>query len=203
VAAAWCEGGGVIGRITGVLLEKHPPQVLVDVQGVAYEVDVPMSTFYQLPASGGRVTLHTHLVVREDAHLLFGFATEGERQTFRQLLKVSGIGTRTALALLSGMSVEDLYLAVANQDVGRMIKIPGIGRKTAERLLLELRDRLAAGVPGSPAVPATSPRGDALNALLALGYSEKEASAALAKLSVELGTSEAIRQALRMLSKVL
>jgi Holliday junction DNA helicase RuvA len=193
----------VIGRITGVLVEKHPPQVLVDVQGVAYELDVPMSTFYQLPASGGRVTLHTHLVVREDAHLLFGFASEGERRTFRQLLKISGIGTRTALALLSGMTVEELSQAVAGQDVARMIKIPGIGRKTAERLLLELRDKLAAGAPGAPALPAASPRDDALNALLALGYSEKEAASALARLPADLTTSEAIRQALKLLSKVL
>jgi Holliday junction DNA helicase RuvA len=193
----------VIGRITGVLLEKQPPQVLVDVQGVAYEVDVPMSTFYQLPAGGGRVTLYTHLVVREDAHLLFGFATEGERRTFRQLLKISGIGTRTALALLSGMTVDELYAAVASQDVARMIRIPGIGRKTAERLLLELRDRLAAGAPGSPTPVVASPRADALNALLALGYSEKEASAVLARQPADLGISEAIRQALRVLSKVL
>lgn len=193
----------MIGRITGILLEKQPPQVLVDVQGVAYELDVPMSTFYQLPASGGRVSLYTHLVVREDAHLLFGFASEGERRTFRQLLKISGIGTRTALALLSGMTVEELYTAVASQDVARMIKIPGIGRKTAERLLLELRDRLAGGAPGSPTLAIASPRGDALNALLALGYSEKEASAALAKLPGDLTTSDAIRQALRALSKVL
>jgi len=193
----------VIGRITGVLLEKQPPQVLVDVQGVAYEVDVPMSTFYQLPAGGGRVTLYTHLVVREDAHLLFGFATEGERRTFRQLLKISGIGTRTALALLSGMTVDELYTAVASQDVARMIRIPGIGRKTAERLLLELRDRLAAGAPGSPTPVVASPRADALNALLALGYSEKEASAVLARQPADLGTSDAIRQALRVLSKVL
>jgi Holliday junction DNA helicase RuvA len=193
----------VIGRITGVLLEKQPPQVLVDVQGVAYEVDVPMSTFYQLPAGGARVTLYTHLVVREDAHLLFGFATEGERQTFRQLLKISGIGTRTALALLSGMTVEELYAAVAGQDVARMIRIPGIGRKTAERLLLELRDRLGAGVPGSSTPAVASPRADALNALLALGYSEKEASAVLARLPADLTASDAIRQALRALSKVL
>jgi holliday junction DNA helicase RuvA len=193
----------VIGRITGVLLEKQPPLVLVDVQGVAYEIDVPMGTFYQLPASGARVTLYTHLVVREDAHLLFGFATEGERRTFRQLLKISGIGTRTALALLSGMTVEELYTAVASQDVARMIRIPGIGRKTAERLLLELRDRLAAGAAGSPAPAVASPRADALNALLALGYSEKEASAVLARLPADLGTSDAIRQALRVLSKVL
>ncbi len=193
----------MIGRITGLLLEKQPPQVLVDVQGVAYEVDVPMSTFSHLPAGGARVTLYTHLVVREDAHLLFGFATEAERQTFRQLLKISGIGTRTALALLSGMTVDELYVAVASQDVARMIRIPGIGRKTAERLLLELRDRLAAGAPGAPTAPAASARGDALNALLALGYNEKEASAALARLPAELGTAEAIRQALRALSKLL
>ena len=149
------------------------------------------------------MTLYTHLVVREDAHLLFGFATEGERRTFRQLLKISGIGTRTALALLSGMTVEELYTAVASQDVARMIRIPGIGRKTAERLLLELRDRLAAGAPGSPTPAVASPRADALNALLALGYSEKEASAVLARLPADLGTSDAIRQALRALSKVL
>jgi Holliday junction DNA helicase RuvA len=170
---------------------------------VAYEVDVPMSTFYQLPAGGARVTLYTHLVVREDAHLLFGFATEGERQTFRQLLKISGIGTRTALALLSGMTVEELYAAVAGQDVARMIRIPGIGRKTAERLLLELRDRLGAGAPGSSTPAVASPRADALNALLALGYSEKEASAVLARLPADLTASDAIRQALRALSKVL
>ncbi len=193
----------MIGRITGVLLEKHPPHVLVDVQGVAYEIDVPMSTFYQLPATGGRISLNTHLVVREDAHLLFGFATEAERQTFRLLLKISGIGTRIALALLSGMTVEDLYQAVAAQDVARLIKVPGIGRKTAERLLLELRDKLAQAPQGLAAATATSPKADALNALLALGYSDKEAASALAKLPADLGTSEAIRQALRLLSKVL
>lgn len=193
----------MIGRITGVLLEKHPPQVLVDVQGVAYEVDVPMSTFYQLPGTGGRVSLHTHLVVREDAQLLFGFATDAERQTFRLLLKITGVGTRIALALLSGMTVEELYQAVANQDVARLTRIPGIGRKTAERLLLELRDKLAAQTQGLPSAATPSPKADALNALLALGYSDKEASAALAKLPADLTTSEAIRQALRLLSKVL
>ena len=193
----------MIGRITGVLLEKHPPHVLVDVQGVAYEIDVPMSTFYQLPATGGRISLNTHLVVREDAHLLFGFATEAERQTFRLLLKISGIGTRIALALLSGMTVEDLYQAVAAQDVARLIKVPGIGRKTAERLLLELRDKLAQAPQGLAPAAVASPKADALNALLALGYSDKEAASALAKLPADLGTSEAIRQALRLLSKVL
>jgi len=193
----------MIGRITGILLEKRPPQVLVDVQGVAYEVDVPMSTFYQLPGTGGRVSLHTHLVVREDAHLLFGFATDAERQTFRLLLKITGVGTRIALALLSGMTVEELYQAVASQDVARLTKIPGIGRKTAERLLLELRDKLAAQAQGLPSTATPSPKADALNALLALGYSDKEASAALAKVPADLTTSEAIRQALRLLSKVL
>ena len=193
----------MIGRISGTILEKHPPQVLVDVQGVAYEVDVPMSTFYQLPATGARVTLHTHLIVREDAHLLFGFDTNAERQAFRQLLKISGVGARTALGVLSGMSVEELHQAVAAQDSARLIKVPGIGRKTAERLLLELRDKLlvvtGAAAPGTPA----SARGDALNGLLALGYSEKEASGALSKVEPGLSASEAIRQALKLLSKML
>jgi len=193
----------MIGRITGVILEKHPPQVLVDVQGVAYEVGVPMSTFYNLPATGTRVTLHTHLLVREDAHLLFGFSSDGERQAFRQLLRISGIGARTALAVLSGMTVDELHQAVAVQDSARLIRVPGIGRKTAERLLLELRDKLhaEAGVTLRGALP--SPRGDALNALLSLGYAEKEANAALARLPADLNTSESIRQALRLLSKVL
>jgi Holliday junction DNA helicase RuvA len=193
----------VIGRISGIILEKHPPQVVVDVQGIAYEVDVPMSTFYQLPATGARVTLHTHLLVREDAHLLFGFGSEGERQAFRQLLKISGIGARTALAVLSGMTVDELQQAVAMQDGTRLTRVPGIGRKTAERLLLELRDKLALAAGGqTPETPASS-RNDALNALLALGYSDKEAAAALAKLAPDLNTAEAIRQALKLLSKVL
>lgn len=191
----------MIGRLTGMLLEKHPPQILVDVQGVAYEVDVPMSTFYQLPATGQRVVLHTQLIVREDAHLLFGFATDAERQAFRQLVRISGVGARTALAVLSGMTVEELNQAVAAQDSARLIKVPGIGRKTAERLLLELRDKLQAGAAaGLPA--GGSARDDALNGLLALGYSEKEAAAALGRLPAELNASEAIRQALRLLSKV-
>jgi Holliday junction DNA helicase RuvA len=193
----------MIGRITGVLLEKYPPQVLVDVQGVAYEVDVPMSTFYNLPATGGRVTLHTHLLVREDAHLLYGFGSEGEREAFRQLLKVSGVGARTALAVLSGMTVDELRSAVAGQDSARLTRVPGIGRKTAERLLLELRDRLPLAAAGASVGAPASTRGDALGALLALGYSEKEAAAVLAKLPAELDTAEAIRQALRALSKVL
>jgi Holliday junction DNA helicase RuvA len=192
----------VIGRLSGTLLEKHPPLVLVDVQGVAYEVDVPMSTFYQLPATGGKVTLHTHLVVREDAHLLFGFATDGERQAFRQLIKVSGVGARTALAVLSGMTVEELRHAIAGQDSARLVKVPGIGRKTAERLLLELRDKIDSVASRATAGSPGSVRGDALNALIALGYSEKEAAAALAKIDNTLPIPDAIRQALKLLSKV-
>jgi holliday junction DNA helicase RuvA len=192
----------LIGRLSGTLLEKHPPMVLVDVQGVAYEVDVPMSTFYQLPAAGGKVTLHTQLVVREDAHLLYGFATDGERQAFRQLLKISGIGARTALSVLSGLTVEELYHAVANEDSARLVRIPGIGRKTAERLLLELRDKLASIAEARVAGPDGSPGGDALNALVTLGYSVKEAKAALARLDPSLAAPDAIRQALKLLSKV-
>ena len=192
----------MIGRITGTLLEKHPPLVLVDVQGVAYELDVPMSTFYHLPATGGRVTLHTHLVVREDAHLLFGFGSDSERQSFRQLLKISGIGARTALAVLSGMTVDELHQAVAAQDSARLIRVPGIGRKTAERLLLELRDKLHSGGGGAALGAPASSRDDALTALLALGYSEKEAGAVLGKVAADLNTADAIRQALRLLSKV-
>lgn len=192
----------MIGRLNGVLLEKNPPQILVDVGGVAYEVDVPMSTFYNLPQTGGSVTLHTHMVVREDAHLLYGFGTETERHAFRQLLKISGVGARTALSVLSGLSVVDLQLAVSAQDAGRLVKIPGIGRKTAERLLLELRDKLdATGVAGAPALPATSSSSDVLNALLALGYNDKEAAWAVKQIDAELSVGEAIRQSLKLLSK--
>jgi len=191
----------MIGRLAGTLVAKQPPTVLVDAHGVGYEVDVPMSTFYQLPAVGAPVTLHTQLIVREDAHLLFGFGTDAERQAFRQLLKVSGVGARTALSVLSGMTVEELHQAIALQDAVRLTRVPGIGRKTAERLLLELRDKLAAAgvVPGGAGRGA---RDDALNALLALGYNEREATAALAKVDVGLTTSDAIRQSLKLLSKV-
>lgn len=192
----------MIGRITGILLEKRPPMVLVDTQGVGYEIDVPMSTFYQLPAVGQQVVLYTHLVVREDAHLLFGFATEGERQAFRQLTRISGVGARIALAVLSGLSVSDLSHAVAAQDSGRLIKIPGIGKKTAERLLLELRDKLQPAAPGAAGVAAAPQRGgDVLNALLALGYNEREAGWATGRLEASLSVAEGIRQALKLLSK--
>ena len=191
----------MIGRIHGKLLEKRPPQIMVDVQGVGYELDVPMSTFYQLPAVGADVTLYTHLAVREDAHQLYGFGTEHERRAFRQLLKISGIGARTALSVLSGLSVADLRDAVSAQDAGRLIKIPGIGRKTAERLLLELRDKLDA-VAGAPAAAkGDGQAGDVANALLALGYNDREAGWALKQLPAGLNVADGIRQALRLLSK--
>ena len=190
----------MIGKIAGKLLEKHPPQIVVDVHGVGYELDVPMSTFYHLPATGADVTLYTHLAVREDAHQLYGFATEAERQAFRQLLRISGIGARTALSVLSGLSVADLRDAVSNQDSGRLIKVPGIGKKTAERLLLELRDKIDAfGAPA--AAKGDGQTSDVTNALLALGYNEREASWAVKQLAGGTSVAEGIRQALRLLSK--
>jgi len=190
----------VIGRIAGKLVAKHPPQILVDVHGVGYELDVPMSTLYQLPAAGTDVSLLTHLIVREDAHQLYGFATESERTLFRQLLRISGIGARTALAVLSGMSVADLRDAVSRRDSGRLTKIPGIGKKTAERLLLELKDKLDITV---IEVRADTEGGgsDIVNALLALGYSDKEAQFAVKNLESGLSVTEGIRQALKALSK--
>ncbi len=191
----------MIGRLQGTLAGKNPPQILVDVHGVGYEVDVPMSTFYNLPAAGEKVTLLTHFVVREDAQLLYGFLTAEERDTFRQLVKVSGIGPRTALSVLSGLSVAELGQAVARQEAGRLVKVPGIGKKTAERLLLELKDKLgtAPGV-GATAV-ASDAQGDIVQALLALGYNEREASAALKALPADVGVSEGIKLALKALSK--
>ena len=192
----------MIGRMTGLLLEKLPPLVLVDVQGVGYEINVPMSTFYNLPAMGEKVTLHTQLVVREDMHLLFGFASEEERQAFRQLVKISGVGTRTALALLSGLSVADLHHSVATQDADRLVKIPGIGKKTAERLLLELRDKLKLEAISSDNVLSSSnSNNDILNALLSLGYNEREANWAIKQIDTNMNVSDGIRQALKLLSK--
>jgi Holliday junction DNA helicase RuvA len=191
----------MIGRLTGTLVEKHPPQVLLDVGGVGYEIDVPMSTFYNLPASGERITLYTHLAIREDAHLLYGFGTDSERQAFRQLLKVSGIGAKTALSVLSGMSVADLANAIASQEPGRLTKVPGIGKKTAERLLLELRDKFSAAVAVVATGTAPSGESDILNALNALGYNDKEASWAVKQLPPDLSVSDGIRQALKLLSK--
>jgi len=192
----------VIGRLSGTLLSKSPPQVLLDVGGVGYEIDVPMSTFYDLPASGERVVLLVHLTVREDAHLLFGFLTEGERTAFRELIRIAGIGPRTALSVLSGLSVADLAQAVATQETGRLVKVPGIGRKTAERLLLELKGRLAAALPADASRPvAGEAAADVLRALLALGYSEREAGAAARQIPAETTVSEGIRQALKLLAK--
>jgi Holliday junction DNA helicase RuvA len=196
----------MIGRITGILLEKNPPTLTVDVQGLGYEVDVPMSTFYNLPATGEKISLHTHLIVREDGHLLFGFGTEGERAAFRQLLKISGIGARTALAVLSGMSVTELAQAVTLQDAGRLTKVPGIGKKTAERLLLELRDRLPKAMPGGAVKvgagdTASDTASDIMNALLALGYNEREALSAMKTLAPEVSVADGIRAALKLLSK--
>ena len=192
----------MIGRLTGLLLEKQPPLVLLDVQGVGYEINVPMSTFYNLPAIGEQITLQIHLVIREDVHLLFGFSTEAERQAFRQLVKVSGVGARTSLALLSGLSVADLHHAVATQDSGRLIKIPGIGKKTAERLLLELRDKLDIdNTAADNSIAAPSNDSDILNALLSLGYNDREANWAIKQIPTDNNVSDGIRQALKLLSK--
>ena len=190
----------MIGRISGTLVEKHPPQVVVLSYGVGYELDVPMSTFYNLPRTGENVELLTHLVIREDAHLLFGFLTGAERSAFRQLLKVNGVGPKVALSVLSGLSVEDLAIAVAAQDAGRLTKVPGVGRKTAERLVLEMRDKLPA-VAAAAEAPNARASSDVLNALLSLGYNEREASAVVKQLPADLPLTDAIRQALKQLAK--
>ncbi|MBK7333197.1 MAG: Holliday junction branch migration protein RuvA [Betaproteobacteria bacterium] len=192
----------MIGRLTGTLLEKNPPQILLDVQGVGYEVDVPMSTFYNLPDLGARVTLHTHLVVREDAHLLYGFLTENERRAFRLLTRISGIGAKMALAVLSGLSVAELAQAVTMQESGRLTKIPGIGKKTAERILLEMKDKLGADLTSASGVHRAAPASaDVLHALLALGYSDKEAVAAVKELPEGVAVADGIRHALKRLAK--
>jgi Holliday junction DNA helicase RuvA len=189
----------MIGRLSGVLLEKNPPQVLVDCQGVGYEVDVPMNTFYNLPHTGEKVTLFTHYVVREDAHLLFGFASNNERALFRQLIKITGVGARTALAILSGMTVADLAQAVTLQEAGRLVKIPGIGKKTAERLLLELKGKLGADI--GVVAARDDAQADVMNALIALGYSDKEAMAAIKTMPPGTSVSDGIKLALKALSK--
>ncbi|QWE08480.1 Holliday junction branch migration protein RuvA [Polynucleobacter ibericus] len=192
----------MIGRIQGTLVSVHPPRLLVDCQGIGYEVDVPMSTLYQLPQAGQKITLLTHFQVREDAQQLFGFATETEREAFRQLIKISGVGSRTALAVLSGMSVNELAQAIALQEAGRLTQVPGIGKKTAERLCLELKGKLAPdlGITGDKpqAIEASS---EVLQALLALGYSEKEALLALKQIPPETSVSDGIRMGLKYLSK--
>jgi len=191
----------MIGRLVGTLAAKSPPQLLIDVQGVGYEVDVPMSTFYNLPGLGAPVTLLTHFIVREDAQLLYGFLTEEERATFREVIKISGVGPRTALSILSGLSAGELAQAVTAQDAGRLVKVPGIGKKTAERLLLELKGKLGPDL-GLPAADAVSDaQADIVQALLALGYNERDAKAALKALPPGVGVADGIKAALRSLSK--
>lgn len=192
----------MIGRLTGLIADKSPPQLLIDVNGLGYEVDVPMSSFYNLPGLGERVTLLTHYVVREDAHVLFGFLTAEERNTFRTLVKISGVGPRTALSILSGLSVSDLARAVSQQDSARLVKVPGIGKKTAERLLLELKGKISDALTLSSAVhPVNDAQSDILQALLALGYNDREAGAALKALPADVGVSDGIKLALRALTK--
>jgi len=191
----------MIGKLTGTLGDKNPPQVLVDCNGVGYEVDVPMSTFYNLPAAGEEVTLLTHLVVREDAQLLYGFGSSGEREAFRQLIKISGVGPRTALSVLSGMSVADIAQAVTAQDAGRLVKVPGIGKKTAERLLLELKGKFGPDLGLGTGGATSDSQTDILQALVALGYSDKEAAASLKALPKDVGVSEGIKLALKALNK--
>jgi len=191
----------MIGRLSGILLEKAPPHVLVDCNGVGYEVDVPMSTFYNLPHTGEKVVLFTHLVVREDAHLLFGFGSASERALFRQLIKITGIGARMALAILSGMTVAELSQAVTLQETGRLVKVPGIGKKTAERLLLELKGKLGADIGMVAGAARDDAQADVLNALAALGYSDKEALLAIKNMPAGSNVSDGIKFALKALSK--
>jgi Holliday junction DNA helicase RuvA len=191
----------MIGRLSGILLEKNPPQLLVDCNGVGYEVAVPMSTFYNLPALGDKVVLLTHLAIREDAHVLFGFGSAEERNVFKELIKISGVGARTALSILSGMSVADLAQAITVQESGRLTKVPGIGKKTAERLLLELKGKLGADLGAKGGAVQHDTTSDILNALLALGYSDKEATLALKQVPAEATVSEGIKHALKALSK--
>ena len=191
----------MIGKLTGQLLEKNPPEVLVDCHGVGYEVQVPMSTFYNLPAIGERVSLLTQFIVREDAQLLYGFGTAPERAAFRELIKISGVGPRTALSILSGLGVQDLAQAITLQEAGRLVKVPGIGKKTAERLLLELKGKLGADMGGAHAHATSEAQADILQALLALGYNDKEAAAALKALPQDVGVSEGIKLALKALAK--
>lgn len=190
----------MIGRITGKLIEVSPPTICVQAGGIGYDIDVPMNTLYKLPALGAEISLYTHLAVREDAQVLYGFSTNNERSTFRQLIKVSGIGARTALAILSGMSVDDLANAIQEQESALLIKIPGIGKKTAERLLLELRDKLVASST-SPSSSTSNTSSDVINALLALGYSNNEARRAISNIPADLAVAESIRHALKALSK--
>jgi Holliday junction DNA helicase RuvA len=191
----------MIGRLTGIVAEKSPPLLLIDVNGVGYEVDVPMSSFYNLPALGERATLLTHFVVREDAQQLFGFLTSAERSAFRLLIRISGVGPRTALSILSGLSVAELTSAIAQQQAGRLVKVPGIGKKTAERLLLELKGKLGPDLGAGGAAVIDDAQADIVQALMALGYNDREAAAALKALPPDVGVSEGIKLALKSLSR--
>ena len=191
----------MIGRLSGILLEKNPPQLLVDCGGVGYEVDVSMSTYYNLPGLGEKVVLFTHQAIREDAHLLFGFGNSEERAVFRMLIKITGVGARTALSILSGMTIGDLAQAVTLQESGRLIKVPGIGKKTAERLLLELKGKLGADLGSGGATAVPDAKSDILNALMALGYSDKEALMAIKNMPAASTVSDGIKYALKALSK--
>lgn len=191
----------MIGRLSGILLEKNPPQILIDCNGVGYEVSVPMSTFYNLPALGEKVVLLTHLAVREDAHLLYGFGTAQERNVYKQLIKITGVGARMALSILSGMSVADLAQAITMQEAGRLTRVPGIGKKTAERLLLELKGKLGADLGSAGGLLVSDAASDILNALLALGYSDKEALQASKQIPAGSGVSDGIKLALKALSR--
>ncbi len=197
----------MIGRIHGKIIEKQPPQLLIDVQGVGYEIDAPMSTFYQLPNMGETVTLHTHLVVREDAHLLFGFASLAERSLFRTLIKINGVGAKLALTILSGMNAHEFIACVQDNDAAALVRLPGVGKKTAERLIVELRDKLkdqlpdgVSTMPASTASqqPASSPAGDAVSALIALGYKPQEASRMVRAIdATDMNTEDIIRLSLQ------
>lgn len=188
----------MIGRITGTLIEKNPPTLCIDVNGIGYEVDVPMSTLYDMPELGVKVTLYTHLSIREDAHVLYGFAKASERSAFKTLIKVSGIGPKTALGILSGLSVDDLASAIQAQDIALLTRAPGIGKKTAERMILELRDKF--NIESVSTTAPTSDRSDILNALMALGYNNTEANKAVKKVPNDVSVSEGIRLALQVLS---
>jgi len=191
----------MIARLTGVLAHKAPPFVLLDVNGVGYEVQVPMSTFYNLPDTGGQVTLLTQFIVREDAQLLFGFLTAGERESFRELIKITGVGPRIALALLSGLNTDELAQAVSSQDASRLVKVPGIGKKTAERLLLELKGKLAPVLSTPGWAVSSDNQTDISQALIALGYSDKEAQLALKQLPPDVSVSDGIKLALKALTR--
>ena len=191
----------MIGKLSGILIEKNPPQVVLDCHGVGYEVDVPMSTIYNLPAVGDKLSLITQFVVSEDEQILYGFASAEERAAFRQLIKISGVGPRMALGVLSGLSVEELAQAISLQEAGRLVKIPGIGKKTAERLLLELKGKMGSDLGANPITLTPSPQNDILQALMSLGYSDKEAAAACKQLPAEMGVSDGIKQALKALAR--